>query len=290
MLILFRCAVPLNRNSAVTNCPACAAEMSEQTAICPHCGVSVRHFVPGGEFAPHRQKSQKSLMILPVVGGTALLLVCGGLCFPVLHEVRETARCNRCRANLRHIGMALQNYYSRFGSFPPAYIADDRGQPMHSWRVLILPYMDEAALYRDYDFSEPWDGPHNVQLLDRMPSVFACPSHSGGAPGTTTCYAAVFGERCVFCGTDSIMFADIPDPTSGTAIVGEAAHANIPWTKPEDVDVADHPRAYDGHGFSSDHAGAVHFLMADFSVRSVAGGKDRDQPALDAMYTRDGDD
>ena len=60
--------------------------------------------------------------------------------------------------------MALQNYHQANGCFPPAYIADKNGKPMHSWRVLILPYLDRTILYKAYDFTEPWDGPNNKKL------------------------------------------------------------------------------------------------------------------------------
>ena len=55
-------------------------------------------------------------------------------------------------------------YEDEHGCFPPAYVADASGRPMHSWRVLILPYLDQQQLYDQYDFSEPWNGPNNQQL------------------------------------------------------------------------------------------------------------------------------
>ena len=58
------------------------------------------------------------------------------------------------------------------------YVADATGRPMHSWRVLILPFLEQQSLYEQYDFREPWDGPNNIQLLGNMPDVFSCPSRS----------------------------------------------------------------------------------------------------------------
>lgn len=97
-----------------------------------------------------------------------LILLYGGclVCLERLagaQSVREAARRVSCLNNLRHIELALHNYHNAHGCFPPAYIVDESGRPMHSWRVL-LPYLEQEALYDQYDFSEPWDGPNNRKL------------------------------------------------------------------------------------------------------------------------------
>src|SRR4051812_9073955 len=74
---------------------------------------------------------------------------------------REASKRTQCKNNLKEIALALHNYHEAYGCFPPAYIADKDGRPMHSWRVLILPYLDEKPLYLKYRFDEPWNGPHN---------------------------------------------------------------------------------------------------------------------------------
>lgn len=68
--------------------------------------------------------------------------------------------------------MAVANYRSTFGGYPPAYIADCDGRPMHSWRVLILPFLEQQNLYAAYHFDEPWDGPNNRKLAGRIGQVF----------------------------------------------------------------------------------------------------------------------
>ena len=80
-----------------------------------------------------------------------------------------------CTNNLKHIGLALLNYNDIFGCFPPAYTTDANGKPMHSWRVLILPFIEQQTLYKRYRFDEPWDGPNNSLLAKEMPSVFPLP-------------------------------------------------------------------------------------------------------------------
>src|SRR5262245_48474313 len=70
----------------------------------------------------------------------------------------------RCRTNLWQLGLALHNYYNEHGHFPPPYVADAAGKSMHSWRVLILPYLGRQDLYDAYDLNEPWNGPSNRKL------------------------------------------------------------------------------------------------------------------------------
>src|SRR6476620_4852071 len=89
---------------------------------------------------------------------------------------REAARRMQCSNNLHNIAIALQNYHDDHGSFPPAYIAAADGKPMHSWRVLLLPYLDREDLYAKYRFDEPWDGPNNSQLHGQALKVFLCSS------------------------------------------------------------------------------------------------------------------
>ena len=161
---------------------------------------------------------------------------------------------------------------------------------MHSWRVLILPYLDEAALYNEYNFAEAWDGPNNSRLLARMPRVYACPSHlpPGPDPNTNTAYAGVFGDHCVFRGSEPVAIKDITDGTSNTLLVGEVSNANIPWMKPEDIDVKLHPTIGAAGEFGSDHAGGAHFLMCDGTVRFLSTGINLQ--TLQGLFTRDGNE
>ena len=270
-------------------CPACAEQISSDVDTCPHCGVSVHDYSPRGGPAGGKSKSSSILVVLLVVG--ALVVCCGGLTLPALilpavQQAREAARRSQCKNNLKQIGLALHNYHDVFGAFPPAYVADASGKPMHSWRVLILPFIEQADLHKEYDFSEPWDGPKNSRLLARMPPVYACPSHPGPPGDTNTAYAAVFGEHCVFRGSEPVKITDIIDGASKTLMVVEAAAAGIPWMKPDDVDVAKHPALGDRDGFSSDHTGGVHGVMGDGSVHYLSNSINAQ--TLKALFTRDG--
>jgi len=97
------------------------------------------------------------IMVLCVAGLLAVLI-------PAVRQAREAARASQCICNLCQIKLALQNYHSTYGSFPPAYVADATGKPMHSWRVLILPFLEQDSLYNAYSMAEPWDGPEQQEV------------------------------------------------------------------------------------------------------------------------------
>ncbi len=152
----------------------------------------------------------------------------------VAHEAGPRAQCMN---NLKQIELALLNYESANGHFPPAYVADKDGKPMHSWRVLILPYLDQDALYKTYNLNEPWDGPNNKKLLTSRPLVYSCPSDpSALGPGATeTTYVAVIGKDAAWSGEKPRMLKDIAGGSSSTIMIVEVADSGVPWTKPEDV-------------------------------------------------------
>ena len=198
-----------------------------------------------------------------------------------------TRRC-QCRNNLQLIGLALHNYHERYGSFPPAYVADETGRPIHSWRVLLLPFLEQQGLYDCYRFDEPWDGPHNIQLVEEMPAVFQCPSNQT-EERTCTNYLAVIGPETAWPGDTPVCFSDIVDGTSNTWLVVEVADSGIAWSEPRDLHVLQMAREINapaGQGISSKHPGGAQVLFSDGSVRFMAGA-DSPQPGLDPKTIHD---
>jgi hypothetical protein len=184
-------------------------------------------------------------------------------------SAREAARRAQCSCQYCQILLALHNYHSQYNALPPAYIPDANGKPMHSWRVLLLPYMDQSALYNRYKFNEPWNGPNNITLLNSMPSNFACPSRFSN-PTNLTSYVAVTGPGTMFPGAQSTKFDDVTDGLADTLMILEVSNANIPWTAPADLDVRtmsfqinDRKRA----GISSKHPGGANVGVADGKAR-----------------------
>lgn len=107
-----------------------------------------------------------------------------------------------CPNRLKGIAWALHQYHAEYGSFPPAYVCDKEGRRAHSWRVLILPYLDEDELYSQYRFDEPWNGPNNRKLATRIPEIYVCPhdERSSLPDNTMTTYLAVVGTRTAWPG------------------------------------------------------------------------------------------
>jgi 5'-3' exonuclease len=131
--------------------------------------------------------------------------------------------------------MAVANYHDVYGCLPPAFIVDENGKRMHSWRVLLLPYLDENDLYQKYDFSEPWDGPNNRKILEHRPTSYA---FHDAPKGTITNFVAVVGKETVWPNDTSLKLAQITDGHAGTILIAENVAANIPWTEPRDLEIA----------------------------------------------------
>lgn len=154
--------------------------------------------------------------------------------WPASGAAREAPRRFQCANNMKQIGVALHNYHDVYGSLPPAYTADERGKPKHSWRVLILPFIDQQALYDKYNFDEPWNGRHNRQLIDSIPSVYRCPSSRDNGNGQTS-YVAVVGANTAWPESSMRTLSQISDGTSNTVMVMECDDQEILWLEPVDL-------------------------------------------------------
>lgn len=175
--------------------------------------------------------SMRGLLVLAAVGGVGL-----GLFLMLLRYTKDVATCGSCVGNLYRIQLALLAYHDANGSFPPAYVADAHGRPMHSWRALILPHLDRRDLYDAYRFDEPWDGPNNRTLADRMPAAYACPNERNPAGTTKTSFIAVVGPHTAWPGARPLALTDILDPRSTTISLVEVTDAAIPWLEPRDME------------------------------------------------------
>lgn len=210
----------------------------------------------------------------------AAVLVLAGVYKLAVFELRElncAAHRRECARNLKQIALALHGYHDTYGCLPPSYLADEQGRPIHSWRVLILPFMDAQEVYDAYHFDEPWDGPHNKLLLEpvappRRPYLpFKCWSDQDGHPETTS-YVAVTGPGTAWPSDRPVRLRDLGH-FSEIPLVVEVKHSGIPWIAPVDLSVDRMSfRINDplGNCLGSDHCqagasvafadGAVHFL------------------------------
>jgi Protein of unknown function (DUF1559) len=156
---------------------------------------------------------------------------------------------------------------------------------MHSWRVLILPYIGQEDLYKEYRFDEPWDGPNNRKLASRMPRTFAL--HGEDRPGnTTTNYLAVVGPETIWQGPVGVPQEAIKDGLSNTILIVENAGAGVHWMEPRDLFFADMDFTLNSpNGVSSTFLKPA-VVMADCSVMTL--NKNVEPQTLRAMLTING--
>jgi prepilin-type processing-associated H-X9-DG protein len=281
-------------------CPYCqihtvvADEFAGKSGPCAHCGQTIT--VPqAGMTTPPLQPApagggSSTARILLIVAGVAVLglLACGGVMFallaPAVNSARGAAQRTQCSNNLKQIGLAMHNYNDANGSLPPAYQTDGNGKPMHSWRVLIAPYLNAASIY---DMNQAWDSPVNASAKSTMPQVYNCPSDPN--QGQFTDYVVVTGPETIFDGDKGTKFSGITDGLSNTIMVVEATGANIGWTEPRDLDFGQMSLAIGsqpGNCVHSLHTGGANVLMADGSVRFLK--TDLDPQMLRGLLTKSG--
>ncbi|MBC7818288.1 MAG: DUF1559 domain-containing protein, partial [Planctomycetaceae bacterium] len=166
------------------------------------------------------------------------LIGCGVWLVGAVKYAREAAHNNQCQGNLNQLMLALLNYHDTYKALPPAYLADANGKPIHSWRVLLLPFLGQQEIYNQYDFSEPWDGPNNRKLADKINLLlFWCPSGPVHEGSLMTNYVVVVGPKTAFPGSDSTTFDDFHDGRENTILIVEIANSNIHWMEPRDLNV-----------------------------------------------------
>ncbi len=137
--------------------------------------------------AARRRRAYWFLLGTSALLGAAILL---GATAGFLLRLREATRNERCENNLRRIYQAFAEYADANGTYPPAFTVDADGRKLHSWRVLLLPYLDEEALFAQIRLDEPWDSDWNSQFHSQTPNVFKCAS-TPEELGDKTC-------RCAF--------------------------------------------------------------------------------------------
>lgn len=214
-----------------------------------------------------RDGSALALSLQLPQGGSAVLsmgAISTALLLPAVQKVREAAARTQDANNLKQMALAMHNYHDVNKGFPAAAICDMNGKPLLSWRVAILPYLEQDHLYKQFRLDEPWDSEHNKKLIPLMPPTYAIPA-APSKPGETH-YRVFVGGGALFDRDKLVKFPQITDGTSNTIMIVETAES-VPWTKPEDI-------VYDAQKplpkFGGFHAGIYNVALADGSVRAVS--------------------
>jgi prepilin-type processing-associated H-X9-DG protein len=210
---------------------------------------------------PSTTRGSRLLESLAVLGILVLLIA---LLLPATRSSREAARRSQCVNNLKDIALALRNYEETHKALPPAFSVDAKGRPLHSWRTLILPYLEQGGLYQTIDLTKPWDDPANARAMEAIPSVYRCPS-AVGPPGMTAYLAVVSPRGCLAPGR-SRPLAEITDPHDSTLMLIEAGDVDaVPWMAP--VDASESLVLGLGPSKKLHHSGGMNACLVDGSVR-----------------------
>jgi len=191
------------------------------------------------------------------------------------------AQRQRASNNLKMIGIAMHNHHDTTGSLPANTLTKD-GKPGLSWRVLLLPYLEEDNLYREFNLDEAWDSANNIKLVDKLPKVFM--PVRGKAEKNQT-FLQMFAGKDTLMGEagKGIAFANVTDGLSNTIMVVEAGKP-VDWTKPDDL-------AFDGKAIpklGGMFDGQFHALMGDGSVKKIPNGID-EKTLLRSITRSDGE-
>jgi RNA polymerase sigma factor (sigma-70 family) len=156
-----------------------------------------------------------------------------GMLLPAIQKVRTASKRMVSMNNMKQIALAMHNYHDVYGRLPPPAIVDKDGKPLLSWRVAILPFIEQDNLYKQFKLDEPWDSEHNKKLLAQMPPNYA-PVKGATKEPFATFYQVFTGKGTAFEPGEKITLVSIEDGTSNTIMLVDAADA-VPWTKPEDL-------------------------------------------------------
>jgi prepilin-type processing-associated H-X9-DG protein len=289
-------------------CPHCgiktevADRFAGQTGPCASCGKTITIAAPDPVSAPLPGARDPSagpsvLLILGVIGGAlfGVVVVVGilaALAIPAINSARKSSQTFQCSANLSQIGMAMNQYAAQYGTYPPAYTTDDEGNPMHGWRVLLLPYLGSEGqlLSQQYDMSQAWDSEINSQLVGRMPGVFGCQTDAGFGIGETS-YLVITGPEFLFEADNGKRPEQILDDPANTLMVVEVCNSGINWLEPRDLDGSRITFQVDTGAqgeIGSFHPLGANVLMADGTLQTLDSAKPAE--VVRAMATIDGGD
>jgi hypothetical protein len=200
-----------------------------------------------------------------------------------VNDARHSAGDATCVSHLKMIGIALENYQREHGSSPPIFVTDAEGKPMHSWRVLILPYLGRQDIYAQYNFNEPWNSASNRRLALQMPNVYRCPMDPSDAK-TTTSYVAVVDPQYSPKSSSQKNDIDSTFENGKLFMVAEVADSNIDWMEPRDIGIDDAVRGINTEikpCICSHHPHWTNYYRIDGSVERL--DNDTSHVALDKL-------
>jgi hypothetical protein len=204
----------------------------------PADAVAIKNILVGAaeELLKQAQVTHEgSTVVLKSEGTGATLLAAASVALPAIQKARDAAGRVQSMNNLKQLALSMFVYMDQHQTFPASAIYSKDGKPLLSWRVSVLPYIEQDALYKQFHLDEPWDSPNNKPLIAQMPVVFKDPSDERREEGTTR-YLVPVGKGTIFDGDKGTKIIDITDGTSNTILIVEVApDKGVTWTKPDDM-------------------------------------------------------
>ena len=181
-----------------------------------------------------KPSSGRRFTLVRLLVGLGIIGLLIALLLPATRSAGPAARRAQCQSNLHNIALALLSYEQTYNALPPAYTVDAQGRPLHSWRTLILPFLEQESLYQTIDLSKPWNDSANAKALETGVSIFRCPAAVG--PKNTTTYLAIASPNGCLNLNEPRRLAEIVDAHESTLMVLEVGEENaVPWMAPVDA-------------------------------------------------------
>ncbi len=222
-----------------------------------------------------------------------LVIGCLGLILMGLLLPASTTHCTsptvQSMNHLKAIGIALHHYHDVNGTLPPAYVTDEAGRPLYSWRVLLLPYLEEEELYARFDLSQAWDSETNHSLVSEIPEVYGNPWSPEKEVLGETSYLALVDKangKTVLRAGEARKLSEIPDGVDASGMVVSHPEIFSVWTAPDDIDPLDFMASFAGWEPDEDYPDTVLILMANGAV--FRGRDEVEENLVPAVYCDDG--
>ena len=229
-----------------------------------------------------------------------IVLLCVGIALLISASPypREAAERTQCRNNLKQIGLAMHDYHDAHASFPEASF----GEPAVSWRISLLPYVDQQAVYESFQPDHAWDSDANLPAAQVKVPTYDCPARPRDRDRDElgrlfTSYVVPTGAGTAFDADQPATIRSMTDGTTNTFLVLEACGTKIVWTEPRDVDIGLNSVSVNNAVpeidrsdslLSSYHGNGAQVLMADGSAHFVS--ENVDAGVLAALLTKAGGD
>lgn len=214
------------------------------------------------------RETRSAFSIVELLVIVAILLALAALILPARRSAGGAARRAQCQNNLKQITTALHNYAAEHGTFPPTFTVGPNGQRLHSWRTLILPYLDQRDLYSKIDLSKPWNDPVNSEAARASLNAYQCPESGSSLARSHTPYLAITSPDGCFDGPKARTLIELPDDARRTMMVVDAGtDSAVHWMAPDDINPS---QLFEiATELSQTHLGVLLVGFADGSAREL---------------------